>query len=77
MPAWRHGILLSGLLACGCAIGPNYSRPDVDTPAQFKETEGWTLARPADGCPSAAGTPPVDGGAATAGTIGLALSGSW
>ncbi len=32
----------------GCAVGPNYHRPPVTTPAQFKEAEGWTPAAPAD-----------------------------
>ena len=32
-----------------CAVGPNYKRPPVETPTQFKEAEGWQPARPADG----------------------------
>lgn len=31
-----------------CAVGPNYRRPPVETPPSFKETEGWTPARPSD-----------------------------
>ena len=62
----RHAIVLIGFLACGCAIGPNYSRPSVDTPTQFKETEGWTLAKPADAMPKGKwwevyGDPVLDG----------------
>ncbi|MDE1166595.1 MAG: efflux transporter outer membrane subunit [Pseudomonas sp.] len=41
-------LMLSGLLLGGCAIGPDYHRPAVDTPAQFKEAEGWRQAQPAD-----------------------------
>ena len=51
MIAARHAIVLAALLACGCAIGPNYSKPSVETPAEFKETQGWTLAKPADAQP--------------------------
>ncbi|WP_426153927.1 efflux transporter outer membrane subunit [Pseudomonas sp. DC3000-4b1] len=42
------------LLACcagwlaGCAVGPDYQRPAVATPAQFKQAEGWRQAAPAD-----------------------------
>lgn len=32
----------------GCAVGPNYHRPAVVTPAAFKEGEGWKVAAPSD-----------------------------
>lgn len=32
----------------GCASGPDYVRPDVTTPAVFKEMQGWKPAEPAD-----------------------------
>jgi NodT family efflux transporter outer membrane factor (OMF) lipoprotein len=43
-------------LLAGCAVGPKYHPPSPQAPAaaykespvQFKETEGWTLAQPAD-----------------------------
>jgi NodT family efflux transporter outer membrane factor (OMF) lipoprotein len=35
------------LLLGGCLVGPNYHRPQVPTPAQYKELAGWTLAAPA------------------------------
>ncbi|HEX5844612.1 MAG TPA: efflux transporter outer membrane subunit, partial [Pseudomonas sp.] len=31
-----------------CAIGPDYQRPQLQTPAQFKQIEGWTQAKPGD-----------------------------
>ncbi|WP_263264617.1 efflux transporter outer membrane subunit [Pseudomonas sp. RIT-PI-S] len=37
----------AGWLA-GCAVGPDYQRPAVATPAQFKQAEGWRQAAPAD-----------------------------
>jgi NodT family efflux transporter outer membrane factor (OMF) lipoprotein len=40
-------LLLSALLAA-CSVGPNYVRPDVDTPKAFKETAGWKAAQPGD-----------------------------
>ena len=43
-------LFLSMLLA-GCAVGPDYERPAVETPAAYKESKDWTLARPADARP--------------------------
>ena len=43
--------LFVSLVLAGCAIGPNYERPPVETPAAFKETEGWAIAKPADAQP--------------------------
>jgi NodT family efflux transporter outer membrane factor (OMF) lipoprotein len=34
--------------AGGCAVGPDYSRPDVTTPQSFKEGIGWKPAQPQD-----------------------------
>ncbi|VVE39411.1 cation/multidrug efflux system outer membrane porin [Pandoraea fibrosis] len=36
------------LWLAGCAVGPDYVRPDIDTPAAFKETGDWKLAEPSD-----------------------------
>lgn len=33
---------------CGCAVGPNYQRPDTPDVSHFKEAEGWVPAAPAD-----------------------------
>jgi NodT family efflux transporter outer membrane factor (OMF) lipoprotein len=38
-------------LLAGCAVGPDYKRPRVDTPPAFKETEGWKVAEPSDAAP--------------------------
>jgi NodT family efflux transporter outer membrane factor (OMF) lipoprotein len=35
------------LLLGGCLVGPNYHRPPVATPPQYKELAGWTVAVPA------------------------------
>lgn len=44
--------LLAGvLLLGGCAIGPNYVRPEVAAPAEFREAQGWKPAQPADAAP--------------------------
>lgn len=40
--------LVVGLALSGCAIGPDYQRPQLQTPAQFKQIEGWTQATPGD-----------------------------
>ena len=43
--------LASAALASGCMVGPNYARPPVPTPPQFKEAAGWIQAQPADAAP--------------------------
>ncbi|WP_233202430.1 efflux transporter outer membrane subunit [Dyella sp. AD56] len=45
----RHALAVSMTVALsGCMVGPDYHRPDVSTPTQFKELPGWTAATPAD-----------------------------
>lgn len=40
------------LLLGGCMVGPDYHRPQLPMPAQYKELPGWTAASPgADGAP--------------------------
>jgi NodT family efflux transporter outer membrane factor (OMF) lipoprotein len=53
-PAWRlrtFALCAAAALAlAGCAVGPDYHRPAVATPATYRELPGWTQARPdADG----------------------------
>jgi len=36
------------LVLSACAVGPDYVRSSVDTPAAFKEQAGWKIAQPAD-----------------------------
>lgn len=36
------------LLLSACAIGPDYQRPEVAEPAQYKAAEGWRQASPSD-----------------------------
>ena len=40
--------LLLALALSGCAIGPDYQRPELNTPAAFKQAAGWKAAEPAD-----------------------------
>jgi len=49
----RHLALASAsaVLLSGCLVGPNYSKPPVQTPPHFKEAEGWVPAQPADEAP--------------------------
>ena len=39
------------LLLSACAVGPDYKRPDVATPAAFTEDDTWKTAKPADDQP--------------------------
>ncbi|MGG7596093.1 efflux transporter outer membrane subunit [Pseudomonas sp. WC1] len=31
-----------------CTLSPDYHRPEISTPAQFKQAQGWTQANPSD-----------------------------
>src|SRR5438105_2399109 len=44
----RLSMIVLALLAGGCAVGPNYQRPDAPAPAAYKEGVGWLVAAPAD-----------------------------
>ncbi|HEY6240863.1 MAG TPA: efflux transporter outer membrane subunit [Burkholderiales bacterium] len=47
----KRGALIFGLAAAalsGCMVGPDYQRPDVETPPAFKEAGEWKSAQPAD-----------------------------
>lgn len=35
-------------LLTGCAVGPDYIKPTAETPAAYKENEGWKAAEPRD-----------------------------
>ena len=39
---------LVGVLS-SCTVGPNYVRPQVETPVAYKELNGWKTAQPQDG----------------------------
>ena len=39
------------LLVSGCAVGPDYKRPDAPVTAAYKELEGWRAATPQDEAP--------------------------
>ncbi len=40
-------------LAAGCAVGPDYTRPSVDTPKAYSEAGPWKVAEPRDSVPRA------------------------
>ena len=42
-------LLAAALTLClaGCMVGPDYQRPQVAVPTQYKELAGWTQATPA------------------------------
>lgn len=39
-------ILGISLVLSACAVGPDYERPKIESPAQFKENKGWVQAAP-------------------------------
>ncbi len=41
-------LLLALLALSGCAVGPDYHKPEMTVPATFKEATGWKLAEPQD-----------------------------
>jgi len=45
----KPAVLVLALVLAGCAVGPTYQRPEMETPAAFKEGRGeWVRAVPAD-----------------------------
>jgi NodT family efflux transporter outer membrane factor (OMF) lipoprotein len=50
----RYFITPQGVLLClllllsACTLGPDYQRPSIATPTDFKELKGWTQAQPRD-----------------------------
>ncbi|HHX35988.1 MAG TPA: efflux transporter outer membrane subunit [Gammaproteobacteria bacterium] len=40
-------VVASALLS-GCALGPDYQRPDAPMPLEFRHTPGWKVAQPAE-----------------------------
>ena len=51
----RSSASLCLLLLTACTVGPNYHRPDVETPAAYKEISGdWVVAQPKDDIPRGA-----------------------
>ncbi len=36
------------LFVAGCTVGPNYVRPGLKPPANYKEIDGWQMAQPKD-----------------------------
>jgi NodT family efflux transporter outer membrane factor (OMF) lipoprotein len=44
----RLVVAAAAAVLSGCAVGPDYVRPEVPTPAAFKEGVGWKVAQPQD-----------------------------
>jgi NodT family efflux transporter outer membrane factor (OMF) lipoprotein len=45
----RRGLVIAAALTLGgCMVGPDYVRPEVATPAAYKEMAGWKRAEPRD-----------------------------
>jgi len=42
------GLGLCAVFLSACAVGPDYKKPEMTTPAQFKQAEGWRQAAPSD-----------------------------
>ena len=54
----NRATLRMALMAClvsfglaSCAVGPDYKKPQIDIPAQYKESGQWQTARPMDDSP--------------------------
>jgi len=44
----RLTLLAITLTLSGCSLGPDFVRPTIDIPAQYREAQGWKQAEPAD-----------------------------
>lgn len=47
IPKYLVLVMTLGLLSA-CTLGPDYKRPDIPEPTEYRESKGWKLARPAD-----------------------------
>ena len=59
-------VLVTVLALAGCAVGPDYRKPDAPVPTTYKELEGWHAAQPRDELPRGSwwevfGDPELDG----------------
>jgi NodT family efflux transporter outer membrane factor (OMF) lipoprotein len=46
---WKPAATIVALVGlASCAVGPNYVRPKVEVPANYKELDGWRIAQPQD-----------------------------
>jgi NodT family efflux transporter outer membrane factor (OMF) lipoprotein len=43
--------VFTGLLLASCTVGPNYSKPQVETPPAYKQSGDWLVAQPKDDVP--------------------------
>ena len=50
----RNSLLVVLVALAGCAVGPDYVRPQIEAPAQYKELQGWRPAEPRDALPRGA-----------------------
>lgn len=41
-------LAITAFMANGCAVGPEYHRPDIPVTASYKESPGWIVASPGD-----------------------------
>jgi NodT family efflux transporter outer membrane factor (OMF) lipoprotein len=62
----KHALITAVALLAGCAVGPDYRKPDAPVPATYKELEGWHAAQPRDELPRGSwwevfGDPELDG----------------
>lgn len=46
--AFKSNLIISLFLLSACAVGPDYERPQVETPSAFKEAGNWQKAEPMD-----------------------------
>jgi NodT family efflux transporter outer membrane factor (OMF) lipoprotein len=52
MKMYRKALVFPlALLLNGCLVGPNYHRPPVPVPTEYKELAGWTVAAPSADAP--------------------------
>lgn len=51
LPGHAAAAATLGLLLSACAVGPDYRKPDVETPPAWTSVEPWHLARPDDAAP--------------------------
>src|SRR5579862_2213267 len=46
-----YSSVVAMLWLAGCAVGPDYKKPEISTPEKFKEAGDWVVAKPSDSVP--------------------------
>lgn len=50
-PIYHAVVLALATVIAACTVGPEYKRPEIAAPAEYREAKDWKVAEPRDGVP--------------------------